>query len=105
MCRQSRSNFLNLGLEKLQLYLNIWVDRSCSFIYFLSKLRERYPFSSANTFKYPKNTFTIAPTTGWRHTVFQHFNKIYVKHHSFLVPTVTELLLFDKAIQLVDWVV
>jgi hypothetical protein len=47
----------------------------------------------------------IAPTTSRRHSIFQHLNVINIKHHRFLITSVTHLLLFKETIKLVNRVV
>ena len=62
-------------------------------------------FAPRDAFQEPEVAFGITPTTGRRHTVFQHFYEIKVQHLGFLVTGVTHRLLFFKAGELVQRVV
>ncbi len=71
----------------------------------MTKLRKWYAFAGRYPFENPKHTLRVSPATCWRHTVFQHFNIVDIKHHRFIVTSITHVLLFNKPLQLVDWVV
>src|SRR5437764_10309789 len=93
------------GTHIALLELHVWIDSLGSFVDFVTELRKWHAFAGSYTFKHPENPFAKTKATGRRHAIFQHFNVIYIEHHCFVITSITHLLLINKPIQLIDWII
>ena len=67
----------------------------------VSQLRERHALTGGHTFQAPEDSFAEPESAGWRHSVFERLDVVYVHHLGFVVTGVTHALLFDEPVVLV----